>query len=141
MLREPWKITMNLALLSPSEFERAAYMRGDTTACKIISNAFDDALESVEGDIDNALDLVGCSGKRGEELYSCLHDIGQQTNTIEAMESALQTIAAAFLVPGKIGKRHLVELSKALLDIVATPSDFSQSSARKAVYSALNLPC
>ena len=130
---------MNLSQLSPSEFERAAYMRGDAVACQVIATAFDDAVESVEGDIDNALDLVGCAGKRGQDLYAALHDIGQQTNTIEVMESALHTIAAAFLVPGKVGKRHLVGLTKALIEIVATPSDFSQSSARKAVYTALGM--
>ena len=130
---------MNLAQLTPSEFERAAYMRGDALACKLLGDAFDNGAQTIEDGVDDALDLVGCAGKRGQDLYAALHDIGQQTNTIEVMESALHTIAAAFLVPGKVGKRHLVGLTKALIEIVATPSDFSQSSARKAVYTALGM--
>jgi hypothetical protein len=134
---------MNLSNLQPAEIERIAYANGDTLAAQgwgAFAEVSGD-VEALENDIDNALDLVGCAGKRGEDLYAALHDIGQTPNSIEVMESALQTIAAAFLVPGKVGKRQLVELSKALLDIVATPGDFSQSSARKAVYTALNLPC
>lgn len=131
---------MNLSQLSPSEFERTAYMRGDTLACKLLGDAFDDGAQALEDEIDNALDLVGCSGKRGNDLYAALHDIGQQTNTIEVMDSALQTIAAALQVPGKVSKRQLFDLSKLIIDIVATPGDFSQSSARGAVYAAFNFP-
>ena len=126
--------------MTAAEIERFAYISGNTLAAEGWG-AFDcacDDVETLETSLDNALDFVGCSGKRGTDLYSSLQDVGIQAKAAPVMECALRTLASALSVPGRITKRQLVDLSKVLLAIVETPDDFNRLSVETAVYNALD---
>ena len=61
-----------------SELERAAYMTGNIAVASVY-----DQLDIFEDDdtidqIDNALDMLGLSGLRGDRLLSALEHIGRQ---------------------------------------------------------------
>ena len=126
--------------MTAAEIERFAYISGNTLAAEGWG-AFDcacDDVETLETSLDNALDFVGCSGKRGTDLYSSLEDVGNQAKAAPIMESALRTLASALSVPGRITKRQLAELFRLLLAIAEAPEDFTRFSVGTAVYNALD---
>ena len=126
--------------MTAAEIERFAYISGNTLAAEGWG-AFDcacDDVETLETSLDNALDFVGCSGKRGNDLYSSLQDVGIQAAAAPVLECALRTLASALSVPGRITKRQLAELSKALIEIADAPDDFTRFSVGTAVYNALD---
>lgn len=129
---------MYLENLNPAELERIAYMTGDTMAARAFGEFADNAndIEALENDIDNALDLVGCSGERGKHLYASMCELSNAGETAKTLASALQTIATAFQLPCKPTRKQLDAMARTVLEITACPGDYTPESARQAIYAA-----
>ena len=125
-----------------SEIERSAYLQGDYLTANNFAD-FSDAekdLEELESDIDNALDLVGCSGKRGTLLYAAMSDLSDLQNNSgddSPLVAAMMAMSAVFYAPGAINKKRLTDLGGLLCELAATPSEFNAETARAAVYKSL----
>jgi len=133
---------MNTKYLQPHELERLAYIQGDALTAMQAAEIADTAgdVENLESDVDNALDLVGCSGKRGDVLYAALHDIGEaHSHTLPLFEATLTAIADAFLQSGPIPKKRLTALGIAIQRIVRAPEYFAPDRASGAVQTALGM--
>lgn len=119
-----------------NELERIAYINGSALA-GIYADLGDAQSEqdSTNSEVDNALDLVGCAGLRGKQLYAALHDISQQAQVLSA---ALMAVSVALESPGAIGKKRLVKMSDLLCELVATPDAYNDQSIKKAVYETLS---
>ena len=129
---------MYLENLQASEMERIAYMTGDTMAARAFGDFADneDDIELLSSEVDDALDLVGCSGQRGQHLYASMHELGASGETAKTLACTLQTIASCYQHPAKPTRKQVDALSRVILEIVACPGDYNAESARSAVYVA-----
>lgn len=131
---------MYLENLQASEMERIAYLTGDTMAARAFGDFADNEqdIELLTSEVDDALDLVGCSGQRGRVLYASMHELSVAGDTAQTLASALETLANCFQNPTKPTRKQLILMARTCLDIVACPTGYNPETVRASMYAAFD---